>query len=148
MPGIPTTRQALRRQFISIAMSFVLGCLLVGPTGPAFSQTADERVWQQFLQRLSTLPPADRPAPIFEQYRARLLAAGIAQADANHQMAVIRQMLRTRTDGWRVMFNNIYSSQPQSSTRIPMLFLYQLSRGVRPAGHSMSVWGRVGTLYS
>ena len=138
MPGISTTRQNLRRQFMSIAISFVLGGLLVGPAGLAFSQTADERVWQQFLQWLSTVPPADRSAPIFEQYRARLLAAGIAQADANHQMAVIRQMLRTRTDGWRVMFNNIYSSQIPGFNTNPNALLVSAVEGRTP-GRALDV---------
>jgi len=138
MPGISTTCPNLRRQFISIAVSFVLGCLLVGPTGLAFSQTADERVWQQFLQWLSTVPPADRPAPIFEQYRARLLAEGISQADANGQMAVIRQMLRTRTDGWRVMFNNIYSSQTPGFNTNPNALLVSAVEGRKP-GRALDV---------
>lgn len=138
MPGISTTRQNLRRQFISIAISFALSCLLVGPAGPAFSQTADERVWQQFLQWLSTAPPADRPAPIFEQYRARLRAEGISPTDANHQMAVITQMLRTRPDGWRVMFNNIYSSQTPGFNTNPNALLVSAVEGRTP-GRALDV---------
>jgi SAM-dependent methyltransferase len=138
MPVISTTRQNLRRQFISISSSFVLSCLLVGPAGLALSQTADERVWQEFLQWVSTIPPADRPAPIFEQYRARLLAEGISPTDANHQMTVIGQMLRTRTDGWRVMFNNIYSSQAPGFNTNPNALLVSAIEGRTP-GRALDV---------
>jgi SAM-dependent methyltransferase len=131
-------RYIRRHQFISIAIPFALGCLLVGPAGLAFSHTGDERVWQQSLQWLSTVPPADRPAPIFEQYRARLLAVGVAQADANHHMAVIRQMLRTRTDGWRVMFNNIYSSQTPGFNTNPNALLVSAVEGRKP-GRALDV---------
>lgn len=71
---------------------------------------SDAQTWQRWLEWLPTAPPSDRPAPIFAQYRTRLLQQGVAEADADQQMNIIRRMMRTELGGWQVLFNNIYSS--------------------------------------
>lgn len=73
-------------------------------------QTSDDQVWQQFLRWLPTTPPTDNPGPLFAQYRERLVGEGASAAEADRQLNVIRLKLRGSTDGWRVMFNNIYSN--------------------------------------
>jgi SAM-dependent methyltransferase len=114
-----------------------LGYLLVGPTGLTFAQTPEERVWQQFLQWLPSAPPTDTPAPIYAQYKARLVAAGASEADADKQLATIRQMMRTRPEGRRMMFNNIYLSAPGFNTK-PNALLVSAAKGRKP-GRALDV---------
>jgi SAM-dependent methyltransferase len=100
-----------RRQLVSLAVACALGCFVLVPVSVAAVSTAKDQIWERFLQWLSTNPPVDRPTPIYEQYRAHLLAGGASPAEANQHLSVIRQMLRTRNpEGWRTLFNRIYSS--------------------------------------
>ena len=71
---------------------------------------SDMQTWQRWLEWLPTAPPSDRPAPMFARYRARLVQAGFFEADADHQLDVIRRMMRTEIGGWQVLFNNIYTT--------------------------------------
>lgn len=138
MIGVSSMRQQPRHQLTSITIALTLGCLFLAPASLAFSPTADERAWQQFSEWLSTIPPADRPASIFEQYRAHLLALGGSPADAANQLAVIRQMLRTRTDGWRILFNTIYlSPTPRFNTNPNALLVSAVER--RRPGRALDV---------
>lgn len=99
----------MRNVHLICAALLTLGCLLAGPAAcPVLGQNVDERAWQRFLQWLPSNPPTDNPAPIFARYREHLLATEPAAA-ADQQLAVVRRMLRARTDGWRVMFNMIYA---------------------------------------
>jgi len=131
------TAQNLRRTLIRMLTLIALGYLLVGPTGLTFAQTPEERVWQQFLQWLPTAPPTDTPAPIYAQYKARLVAAGASEADADKQLAIIRQMMRTRPEGRRMMFNNIYLSAPGFNTK-PNALLVSAVKGRKP-GRALDV---------
>ncbi len=99
---------------------------------------SDAQIWQQWLQWLPTAPPSDRPAPVFEQYRTRLLQAGVSEADADHQLAAIRRMMRTETDGWQVMFNNIYSSPTPGFNTNPNTLLVSAVEGRTP-GRALDV---------
>jgi SAM-dependent methyltransferase len=99
---------------------------------------SDDRIWQDWLQWLPTVPPIDRPGPIFGQYRAKLLEAGASEADADQQLAVVQRMMRTRTDGWRVMFNNIYSSPAPGFNTNPNALLVSAVAGREP-GRALDV---------
>lgn len=77
----------------------------------AFGQAADElAVWGQFLTWLKKAPASDSPAALFQAYGAYQAAAGVTAVESERQMSVIRRLMRTRQDGWQVMFNNIYST--------------------------------------
>jgi predicted O-methyltransferase YrrM len=103
----------------------------------AFAQTSDERIWQQFLQWLPSAPPSSNVGPLYAQYRARLVAAGVSEADADKQLAVIRKMSRSRPEARRIMFNNIYSSAPGFSTK-PNALLVSAVTGRKP-GRALDV---------
>src|SRR5262245_45349838 len=86
--------------------------------GHAQAQPSNEAIWQQFVQWLPSAPPLDNPGPLFNQYRSRLIADGASAAEADRQMVIIRSTMQERPDGWRIIFNNIYStSTPGFSTQ-------------------------------
>lgn len=99
---------------------------------------SDAQIWQHWLQWLPTAPPIDRPATVFAQYRAKLLAAGVSEADADSHLAVIRRMMRTETDGWQVLFNNIYSSPTPGFNTNPNALLVSAVAGRTP-GRALDV---------
>jgi SAM-dependent methyltransferase len=118
--------------------SIAVGCFSVGVASPAFGQVSDERVWQQFLQWLPSAPPTDVPAPIYAQYRARLVAAGTLEGDADKELAVIRNMMRTRLEARRLMLNNIYSSPAPGFRTKPNALVVSTVEGRKP-GRALDV---------
>jgi SAM-dependent methyltransferase len=99
---------------------------------------SDAQIWQQWIEWLPTAPPIDRPKPIFGQYRAKLLEAGVSEADAEDQLAAIRRMMRTETGGWQVLFNNIYSSPTPGFNTQPNALLVAAVEGRTP-GRALDV---------
>jgi 2-polyprenyl-3-methyl-5-hydroxy-6-metoxy-1,4-benzoquinol methylase len=106
---------------------------------PAARGTSDEQVWQEYLRWLPSAPPADHASLIYDEYRKRLLEAGLAEKDAARQLSVIRKMSRTRPEGRRIMFNNIYSNPNASGfTTRPNALLVSAVRGRNP-GRALDV---------
>ena len=99
---------------------------------------SDAEIWQQWLQWLPTAPLLDRPASAFAQYRAERMRNGVSEAEANAQSAIISRMMRAETDGWRVLFNNIYSSPHPGFKTLPNALLMSATAG-RPAGRALDV---------
>jgi hypothetical protein len=62
------------------------------------------------MEWLKEAPPVDGPRILFELYQKQLIAKGASEVEAHRELAVVRQMHRQRSDGWRVMFNNIYKT--------------------------------------
>ena len=103
------------------------------------AQTSDERIWQQYLQWLPSAPPSDSVALVYAQYRARLVATGASEADADKQLAVIRKMSRTHPEARRIMFNNIYSNPNASGFSMsPNALLVSTVKGCKP-GRALDV---------
>jgi hypothetical protein len=101
---------------IFVAVLVLLAAFML--PGHAQAQPSNEAIWQQFVQWLPSAPPFDNPGPLFSQYRSRLIAAGASAAEADRQMVIIRRTMQERPDGWRIIFNNIYStSTPGFSTQ-------------------------------
>ncbi|MEO8661540.1 MAG: class I SAM-dependent methyltransferase [Bryobacteraceae bacterium] len=76
----------------------------------AASQMSDDEVWKRFLLWLPAVPPKDSPKALLDDYDKKLRAAGSSQDEANSQRTVIMRLMKTRDDGWQIIFNNIYSS--------------------------------------
>jgi 2-polyprenyl-3-methyl-5-hydroxy-6-metoxy-1,4-benzoquinol methylase len=91
----------------------------------------DESIWRQFLQWLPSASAADHAATLYAQFRARLVAAGVPEADADKQLAVIRNLSRTRPEARRIMYNNIYSNKPDVDER-PNALLVAAVAGRKP----------------
>ena len=83
----------------------------------------DDKVWEQFLEWLPAAKPSTDPGTLFEQYRSRLVALGLMAGEVDGYLAVVANNMRTRSDGWRVMFNNIYASSTRGFSTAPNALL-------------------------
>ena len=115
-------------------------CALALPILPTLSQAAapDEEVWQQWVEWLPTVPATDSPVSLFERHRAALVSAGVTDAEAQRRIVVIQRLMRTRTEGWRAMFNNIYSSDRVGFSVKPNALLVAAVEGRAP-GRALDV---------
>jgi predicted O-methyltransferase YrrM len=89
-----------------------------GDTAPS-----DEATWRAFIEWLPSATITENPQPLFDNYRARLVEKGAIAAQADAQMALILRAMRTRPDGWRVMFNKIYASTTPGFSTQPSALL-------------------------
>src|SRR5215475_4619032 len=128
--GLKLTMKLTRSHQTAVAVVILLAAFMLA--GHAQAQPSNETIWQQFLQWLSSTPPLDNPGPLFNQYRSRLIAAGASAAEADHQMDIIRRTMRERPDGWRIMFNNIYSSSTPGFVTEPNALLISTVEGRKP----------------
>lgn len=128
-----------RNHQMSVASILLLGVLtLPGYSQASQAQPSSEVIWQQFLQWLPSAPPADRAGILLDRYRSRLISAGASAAEADRQMDIIQRALRERTDGWRIMFNNIYSSPSPGFSTQPNALLISTVEG-RKAGRALDI---------
>jgi len=82
------------------------------------AQLSDNEVWDRFLQWLPSAPPKDSPKVLLDDYAKVVKATGVSREEAERQRIVIMRLMKTRDDGWRIIFNNIYSSnRPGFSTQ-------------------------------
>lgn len=80
----------------------------------------------------------DRPAPVFVAYRNKLLATGMVEQEVNEQLATITRLMRTQTDGWRLLFNNIYAHPQPGFNTEPNALLVAAVAGRTP-GRALDV---------
>ncbi|QOY86966.1 methyltransferase domain-containing protein [Paludibaculum fermentans] len=111
-------------------------CLLGLAAGASGAQMPDEEVWQQFLGWLAKAPPSDNPRTLLAEYRKHLIAGGTDEPAAVRQINTITALMRTRQDGWQVIFNNIYSSAGTGFSTRPNALLMSAIEG-RPAGRAL-----------
>ncbi len=71
---------------------------------------SDDRIWQEWIGWLERAPHVVTPAHAARAYRAVLLGAGHTDLEADHALRVIWRTMPERTDGWRLLFNNLYAS--------------------------------------
>lgn len=76
-------------------------------TAPA---PGDEEVWKSFLLWLARVPPIESPGKMLAAWSAHVTASGADRTEAERQRAVVQRLMRTREDGWQVLFNNIYTT--------------------------------------
>jgi len=107
-------------------------------SGQVQAQPSDEAVWQQFLGWLSSAPPVDQPSTLFKQYRSRLISAGTSAAEVERRMGIITRTMHERSDGWRILFNNIYASSTAGFVTQPNALLVATVEGRKP-GHALDV---------
>ncbi len=101
-------------------------------SGQIQAQPSNEAVWQQFLEWLPSAPPVDRPRMLFNQYRSRLISAGTSGAEADRQLDIIQRVMWERSDGWRIIFNNIYASNTPGFVTEPNALLISTIEGRKP----------------
>jgi len=104
----------------------------------AVAQPSDEAIWKNFIEWLNKAPPVDGPRILFELYAKHLIANGASETETTRQIAVDRQMHRQRSDGWRVMFNNIYKTTKPGFATQPNALLVSTVEGRKP-GRALDV---------
>ena len=126
------TMNSTRSRQISVVVVVLIAALMLLGSAQAQPQPSNEAIWQQFLEWLPSAPPVDSPRMVFNQYRSRLISAGASAAEADRQMGIIRRTMRERPDGWRIMFNNVYSSSTPGFVTQPNALLIATVEGRKP----------------
>jgi SAM-dependent methyltransferase len=98
----------------------------------------DDKVWEQFLEWLPSADPSTDPGHLFGQYRSRLMVLGVMEGEVDGYLAVVANNMRTRSDGWRVMFNNIYASGTAAFSTAPNTLLMATVEARKP-GRALDV---------
>ena len=119
-----------RSHLISVAVVVLFAVLMLPCHSRA--QPSNEAVWEQFLQWLPSAPAVESTGPLWREYRSHLISAGVSAAEADRQLDIIRRMHREKPDAWRVMFNNIYSSNTQGFSTQPNALLISTVEGRKP----------------
>ena len=115
--------------FLIFALSTAVGAL---------AQPSDEAIWKNFMEWLNKAPPVDGPRILFELYNKYLITNGASETEASRQLAIVREMHRQRSDGWRVMFNNIYKTTKPGFATQPNALLVSTVEGRKP-GRALDV---------
>jgi SAM-dependent methyltransferase len=102
------------------------------------AQADAERVWRQFIAWLGTIPPNDNPGSLLRDYRAHVVAGGTSAAEADGQLKVVMEMMRTREDGWQQIFNQIYAAGNPGFSVKPNGLLMTAVEGRKP-GRALDV---------
>jgi 2-polyprenyl-3-methyl-5-hydroxy-6-metoxy-1,4-benzoquinol methylase len=122
-----------RSRHVSVAAVVVLitALMLLG-SAQAQAQPSNEAIWQQYLEWLPSAPQADTSGQIRNQYRSRLISNGASTTEADRQVDIIRRMMLERSEGWRIVFNNVYSASTPGFVTQPNALLISTVEGRKP----------------
>jgi hypothetical protein len=104
--GCYTTEVPKHRVFIAVLVTTLGMCV----SSNSAAQTSDEEAWGAFLHWLASAPPKDSPKALLDDYDKGLTAAGMSQAEVARRRSIIIRLMKTRDDGWKIIFNNIYAN--------------------------------------
>ncbi|MGD0237654.1 MAG: methyltransferase domain-containing protein, partial [Syntrophorhabdales bacterium] len=107
-------------------------------SGQVQAQPSDEAVWQHFLEWLPSAPPVDAPRILLDQYRSRLISDGASTTEADRQLGIIQRAMQERSDGWRLIFNNVYANSTPGFVTQPNALLIATVEGRKP-GRALDV---------
>ena len=127
-----------RSRQVSVVVVVLIAALMLLGSAQAQSQPSDEAIWQQFLAWLPSAPPVDGVRILLDQYRSRLISNGASTTEADRQMGIIQRAMQARSDGWRIMFNNIYASSTPGFVTQPNALLVATVEGRKP-GRALDV---------
>ena len=132
------TMNSTRSSQVSVMAVILIAAFMLLGSAQAQPQPSDEAIWQQFLEWLPSAPPTDGATPMINQYRSRLVSNGASTTEADRQRDIIRRMMGERPDGWRIMFDNIYSSSTPGFVTQPNALLISTVEGRKP-GRALDV---------
>ena len=127
-----------RSSHVSAVVVVLIAVFMLLGSAQAQPQPSDEAIWQQFLEWLPSAPPTDGATPMINQYRSRLVSNGASTTEADRERDIIRRMMGERPDGWRIMFNNIYSSSTPGFVTQPNALLISTVESRKP-GRALDV---------
>lgn len=88
---------------------------------------------------LATHCPTQRcPRHFFGQYQVHLIDHGLTESAATQRLNSIRRMMRTNTDGWALMFDNIYANPTPGFQTLPNRLLVNAVAGIT-AGRALDI---------
>jgi SAM-dependent methyltransferase len=120
-----------RRLLIASILAIIPG--LIAVTGALTqAQPSQEAIWKQFLEWLPSAPAVDDPGVMFGMYRDVLIKKGASPQQAEQELDLVRRTYRTRSDGWRIMFNNIYRTDKPGFSIEPNALLMSTVDGRKP----------------
>ena len=132
------TMNSTRSSQVSVVVVILIAAFMLLGSAQAQPQPSDEAIWQQFLEWLPSAPPVDGATPMLNQYRSRLVSNGASTTEADRQTDILRRMMRERPDGWRIMFNNIYTMSNPGFVTQPNALLISTVEGRKP-GRALDV---------
>ncbi len=132
------TMNATRSRQISVMVVVLIAALMLVGSAGAQPLPSNEEIWQQFLKWLPNAPPADSAGIMINQYRSRLISNGASTTEADRQRDIIRRMMAERPDGWRIVFNNIYSNSTPGFATQPNALLIATVESRKP-GRALDV---------
>ena len=132
------TMNATRRRQVSLMTVVLIAALMLLGSAQAQPQPSNEAIWQQLLEWLPSAPPTDGATPMLRQYRSRLISNGASTTEADRQIDIVRRMMLERSDGWRIMFNNIYSNSNPGFMTQPNELLMAMAE-IRKPGRALDV---------
>jgi SAM-dependent methyltransferase len=132
------TMNSTRSRQVSVVVVVLIAALMLSGSAQAQPQPSNEAIWQQFLEWLPSAPPVDNARMLFDQYRSRLISSGASAAEADRQMDIVQRAHHERPDGWRIMFNNIYSNSTPGFVTQPNALLVAMVEGRKP-GRALDV---------
>jgi SAM-dependent methyltransferase len=92
----------------------------------------DEEIWTDFCAWLPTAPTVSNPVELFRHYQERQAAGGASAAEIAERLTAVQAMMRARTDGWRLIFDNIYRHRTPGFTTRPTELLASAIRERTP----------------
>lgn len=131
------TMNATRSRQVSVMTVVLIAALILG-SAQAQPQPSNETIWQQLLEWLPSAPPTDGATPMLRQYRSHLISNGASTTEADRQIDISRRMMLERSDGWRIMFNNIYSNSNPGFVTQPNALLMAAAESRKP-GRALDV---------
>ncbi|MFN0170905.1 MAG: class I SAM-dependent methyltransferase [Bryobacteraceae bacterium] len=117
----------------NLLQSLLGACLL---TAPSEAEEDVNRIWADFLQWLKSAKPSQDPGVLMGAYRAHLIERGLPPDETRMRIARIMERMRTHSDGWRQIFNNIYASSNSGFSTRPNALLVSAVEN-RKAGRAL-----------
>jgi len=132
------TKNSTRSRQVPVLVVVLIAALMLSGHAQAQPQPSNEAIWEQLLEWLPSAPPVDGATPMLRQYRSRLVSNGASTTEADRQIDILRRMMLERSDGWRIMFNNIYSNSNPGFVTLPNALLMATAESRKP-GRALDV---------
>jgi hypothetical protein len=123
---------------LQVRLFAILLVFLAAANRLAIAQTTDDEVWRQFVQWLSSGSAPGHPGALYDAYQKYLVGAGVSEPEAARRREVVLRRARSSDDGWRLIFNNVYSSSQPGFRTEPNATLASAITG-RPPGRALDV---------
>jgi SAM-dependent methyltransferase len=93
---------------------------------------SDDRIWEDFVAWLDTMPPVTRVVSVIDLYRNELAAKGLNQQDVKLTMDRVLRLMRDRPDAWRPIFNRLYRTSGTTFNQEPTPLLVAAVKERKP----------------